>query len=146
MLGDNMKQKLGSRARGAPAAKSAEPGFHLHPISHREKMAFPMQEKVLMGLNTRLFGLLYTDQMRGVLLLLEEHREDRTSAPGVNIAFVGAQVPLLKIRWFHSSCIGAKASWRKCVRLPDGRPQLSLSCCQSRTGPGACWSLVSHHH
>lgn len=114
MLGDNMKQKQGSRARGAQAAKRAEPGFHLHPVSYREKMSFPRQEKVLMGLHTRLFGLLYTGQMRGVLILLEEHGEDLTSTPGVNIAFRGAQVPLGKLSWSHSSCIGAKPPEKVC--------------------------------
>lgn len=35
MLGDNMKQKFSRRARGAQAAKSAEPGFYLYPVCYR---------------------------------------------------------------------------------------------------------------
>lgn len=43
MLGDNMKQKRRSGVRGAQAAQSAEPGFHLYPVSYTEKMSFLMQ-------------------------------------------------------------------------------------------------------
>lgn len=57
-----------------------------------------MQDKILMGLNASLFGLLYTEQVRGVPILLKEPRKDYTSTLGVNIAFLGGQAPLGKIR------------------------------------------------
>lgn len=94
MLGDNMKQKRGSRARGAQAAKSAEPGFHLHPVSYREKMSFPMQEKVLMGLHTRLFGLLYKGQMRRVLIFFRGTKGRRYINSWCKYCFPGGLGPL----------------------------------------------------
>lgn len=78
-----------------------------------------MQDEILMGLHASLFGLLYTEQIRGVLILFKEQRKDCTSTLGVNIAFLGGQVPSGNIRWFQSSCFGAEASWRNYVSLPD---------------------------
>lgn len=92
MLRDNMKQKLGSRVRGAQAAKSAQPGIHfVAPLLQRQNVP----PDVGYGLNTRLLGLLNTGQMRGVLSLLEEHRDDYTSTPGLNITFPG-QLSMLR--------------------------------------------------
>lgn len=70
-----MKQKLSSRARGAQAAESVEPGFHFEPPLLQGENLLPGQDKVFRGLNRRLFGLLHAGHS-GVLILLKERGKD----------------------------------------------------------------------